>query len=305
MTQAVVAIGAANVDIHGFTEKPLLRRDSNPGRIETCLGGVSRNVSENLVKMGVKTTLITAIGDDPFGRQIREHSTQTGIDLSHCLIVPEVQSSTYMAIMDDTGDMALALSDMRILDKLKVSHLQARASLLRKAPAIVADAGLTTEVMQWLVNTFPDQKIILDPVSTGKCRRMKSITGQFYCLKMNQLEAEFLADTVIRNDHDLTLAADRFMAMGVRKIYITLGAEGVYYRHEGMSGRVEAPRLKSVNATGAGDAFTAAVVYGELLDWEMEKTARFAVGAAAVALMSRHTVSEEMSLDVIQRWMHR
>lgn len=305
MNRAVVAIGAANVDIHGFTENPLLMRDSNPGRIETCLGGVSRNVSENLVKMGVETTLITAVGDDPFGRQIREDSSQMGINLSHCLIVPGVNSSTYMAIMDDTGDMALALSDMSILDKLEVSHMQARTSLLRKAPAIVADAGLTTEVMEWLVNTFPDKKIILDPVSTGKCRRMKSITGQFYCLKMNQLEAGFLADTVIRNDHDLTMAADRFMAMGVRKLYITLGAEGVYYSQEGMRGRVEAPLVKPVNATGAGDAFTAAVVYGELHDWEMEKTALFAVGAATVALMSQHTVSEKMSLDEIQRWINR
>ena len=303
MGYPVVAVGAANVDIHGFTETGLVLKDSNPGSIETCLGGVSRNISENLVRLGVETTLISALGDDAFGRQIREGCQQMGIDLQHSVYVPNATSSTYMAIMDESGDMALALSDMRILDQLKVEHLQERKEVLEKARVIVADAGLTTQVMGWLVHQFPGKKIILDPVSIGKCRRMKSLTGKFYCIKMNRMEAGFLTGLSMDNREDLEKAARRLMGMGVKKVYITLGGEGVYYSREGEKGYMPAPKVKVVNATGAGDAFTAAVTYGERLDWSMEKTARFAVGAAAVALASRHTVSEKMSLEEIEKHM--
>jgi pseudouridine kinase len=55
-----------------------------------------------------------------------------------------------------------------------------------------------------------------------------------------------------------------------------------------------------VNATGAGDAFTAASVYGELHGWTMERTARFAVKASALTLMSRDTVSERMSAAAVE-----
>lgn len=303
MGYPVVAVGAANVDIHGFTETGLVLKDSNPGAIETCLGGVSRNITENLVRLGVETTLISALGDDVFGRQIREGCQQKGIDLQHSVYVPNATSSTYMAIMDESGDMALALSDMRILDQLKVEHLQERKEVLEKAQVIVVDAGLTTQVMGWLVDHFPGKKLILDPVSTGKCRRMKSLTGKFYCIKMNRMEAGFLTGLSMDNQGDLEKAAHRLMGMGVKKVYITLGDEGVYYSQEGEKGYMPAPKVKVANATGAGDAFTAAVTYGELLDWSMEKTARFAVGAAAVALTSRHTVSEKMSLEEIKKYV--
>jgi len=91
--------------------------------------------------------------------------------------------------------------------------------------------------------------------------------------------------------------------MGVKKVYITLGDEGVYYRQEGEKGYMPAPKVKVVNATGAGDAFTAAAVFGELQHWSMEKTSAFAVRAASVALTSRHTVSEKMSLEAIEKQM--
>jgi len=300
MGHEVVAVGAANVDIHGFTETGLVLKDSNPGVIETCLGGVSRNISENLVRLGVETTLISALGDDNFGRQIREECQQMGIDLQHSVFVPNSASSTYMAIMDESGDMALALSDMRILDELKVEHLQERREVLEEAKVIVADAGLTTQVMAWLVDHFPNKKMILDPVSIGKCRRMKSLTGKFYCIKMNRLEAGFLTGLSMDSHGDLEKAADRLMGMGLKKVYITLGDEGVYYRQESEKGYMTAPKVKVVNATGAGDAFTAAVVYSELQEWSMKRTAAFAVKAAAVALATRHTVNDRMSLEEIE-----
>lgn len=303
MRYPVVAVGAANVDIHGFTETGLVLKDSNPGFIETCLGGVSRNISENLVRLGVDTTLISAVGDDAFGRQIREECQQMSIDLQHSVFVPNSSSSTYMAIMDESGEMALALSDMRILDELKVEHLQARRDVLEQAQVIVADAGLSTQVMAWLVDHFPGKKMILDPVSIGKCRRMKSLTGKFYCIKMNRMEAGFLTGLSMDSRGDLEKAADRLMAMGLEKAYITLGDEGVYYCQKGEKGYMPAPKVKVINATGAGDAFTAAAVYGELEEWSMEKTAAFAVGAAAVALTSRHTVSEKMNLEEIEKQM--
>lgn len=305
MNHQVIAIGAANVDVLGFTEKPLLMGDSNPGRIETCLGGVSRNVSENLVKLGVSVSLITALGTDANGLRIRKECEALGISLGHSQILPGKNSSSYLAIMDERGEMALALSDMSILEELSVNHLMKHQEVLTAAEILVIDAGLTTTVMEWLVNTYPEKKIILDPVSVGKCRRMKAITGTFYCIKMNRLEAGFLTGINIQGQQDLDHAARVLLQSGVQKVYITLGAEGVYFQQEGESGRLSVPPLTPVNATGAGDAFTAAVVLGELKGWSMEETAQFAVAAAAVALMSRHTVSERMSEDSVRHWIQK
>ena len=297
----VVAVGAANVDVQGFTYDPLIMRDSNPGRIETCLGGVSRNISENLIKLGTPVKLITAMGQDLNGQRIKEECESLQIDLTHSLTVSDMNSSTYMAIMDESGDMALALSDMSILDRLSTGHLESKAAVLEAASVIVMDAGLTPEAMAYLVDRYAHKQLFLDPVSVKKCDRMKDITGLFYCIKMNRLEAGYLAGLEIGSEDDLHLASRRLMDLGVGKCYITLGSEGVYYRNEKESGLVKAPAIKLVNATGAGDAFTAAAVYGEIHGWTMRETACFAVAAAAVALSDRHTVSETMSTSAVRK----
>jgi pseudouridine kinase len=58
--------------------------------------------------------------------------------------------------------------------------------------------------------------------------------------------------------------------------------------------------VRPVNATGAGDAFTAAVVYGELCGWGMERSACFASQASALALASEGAVSETMSVAAVE-----
>ncbi len=133
-----VAVGAANIDVHGFTDRPLVMRDSNPGRIRTCPGGVARNIAENLARLGVPVDLITALGDDAGGASLRASCRALGIRLDRGVEVPGHPSSTYMAIMDEEGDMAIGLSDMRILDHVTPEHLESCAPLLSEAGVVVA-----------------------------------------------------------------------------------------------------------------------------------------------------------------------
>ena len=48
----MAGIGGANVDIHGQSLAPLIMRDSNPGRLHVSVGGVTRNILDNLTRLG-------------------------------------------------------------------------------------------------------------------------------------------------------------------------------------------------------------------------------------------------------------
>ena len=95
--QKVTLIGAANIDIQGFPFKKLIPGDSNPGKIRLCPGGVSRNIAENLSRIGVVTELITAVGGGANGQYILQSCMESGIGINHALILPEMESSTYHA----------------------------------------------------------------------------------------------------------------------------------------------------------------------------------------------------------------
>ena len=66
----IAGIGGANMDIHGKADHRIIMRDSNPGTLHASLGGVCRNICENLVRLGSDVKLVTVVGDDENGKGI-------------------------------------------------------------------------------------------------------------------------------------------------------------------------------------------------------------------------------------------
>lgn len=302
MTDNYVAlIGAANIDIQGFSSSTLINRDSNPGRIEFCPGGVSRNIAENLSRLGIRTELISAVGGDPNGTLILDSCKSCGIGTDYSLIVPDAVSSVYLAIMDESRDMALALSDMTISENISVDFIKSRSRILENAEIIIFDTCLSTEVMDFILMRFSDKPIYVDPVSVGKAKAIKNSAGKVHTLKMNRLEAEFLSEIEIVDSNGMERASSWFLDQGVKRVFITLGSNGVHFRDTRNSGNFRPPNANIRNATGAGDAFMAGIVYGSLNSFDLEKIVRFASGVSSAALAGEETVNTEMDLEYIKR----
>ena len=94
----IAGIGGANMDIHGRGDHPLIMRDSNPGTLHMSLGGVCRNICENLARLGEEVRLVTVVGDDMHGRSIIEGCERVGIDMRFTRMLPGERSSSYISI---------------------------------------------------------------------------------------------------------------------------------------------------------------------------------------------------------------
>lgn len=300
-TDYVTVVGAANLDIQGFTEEKLIARDSNPGEVKICLGGVGRNISENMARLGIDTKLITATGGDANSKRLLDDCHQVGIDMEHALILPDANASIYLAIMDEGGDMAMALSDMHILDRMTVDFIKTKSHVMKSSEVIVVDACVPRDVIEYILHNFKNSKILLDPVSIKKSRRVKDIIGGFHTIKLNRLEAGFLSDMTIDSHDDLPGITEYFLNKGVQRVFITLGSEGVYYGDREQSGILPAPSIQVANATGAGDAFMAGIVHGTLYDESARDIAVFSTAAALLTLQHRETVNPQMSTEYVHR----
>ena len=299
--QKVTLIGAANIDIQGFPFDKLIYRDSNPGRVRVCPGGVSRNIAENLSRMGADTELVSAVGKGANGRFILDSCRQSGIGCSNVLVVPDMESSTYMAIMDREGDMALALSDMSISGRITVEYLKSIREVIEASAVIEVDPCLSADVVAYVLEEYCDIPVFIDPVSIGKAKKIKNLLGKIDTLKLNRLEAEYLSDSRISTNDDLFRVSSYFLNAGVHNLFITLGKDGVYYTNGEQSGTIVPPETEIINATGAGDAFMAGVIYGTLAGYGMVRTAEFATAVAIAALSSQDTVNSSTTIAMIER----
>lgn len=297
----VMVIGAANTDILGFSSKTLISQDSNPGHIKICLGGVGRNVSENLARLKTDVKLMTTLGDDLYGRHLLDQCQSYGIDMSHSYLMKGEPSSIYMAIMDDTGSMELALSDMSTLDKLPNDVIEQKSALIKRAQLMMLDTGLSKSSLEYITANFTHQDLYLDPVSIGKAEHVKHLISSFHTIKMNRMECEYLSDMPINNLQDLVKASDYFMNLGIKSVFITLGKDGVFARDRSQFYHHQARTLDIVNETGAGDAFMAGIIYSRLHGFNLKETCEFATAMSEIALMSEDTVSPLISLENVEK----
>ena len=304
MSGYVVGVGAANVDVHGKSKKPLIMRDSNPGRMNTSAGGVTRNILENLARLGVDSRLVCAIGTDVFGDKIRRDSETAGINLNDALIVDGAASSTYLSLLDDSGDMFVALSDMSIAKNITAAFLDSKRPLLRGASAIVCDACLPAESMRHLVFAASEGvPVFVDPVSTSYAAVIKDFVGGFHTVKPNVLELEILSGIKISDGESLDLACSILIEKGVTQVIASLGKDGCFYKNS--NGSTLSKKLRPVevmtNATGAGDAFLGAAVYAFMHGFAENAMLEFSLAAGIAALEAETTISPIMSVDLLNK----
>ena len=297
-----VVVGGVNVDIGGKSFAPLVASDSNPGTVKVSLGGVGRNIAHNLSLLGTDVRMLTAFGDDVHGQRVAASCAELGIDASHALRISGGTTSTYLYLTDEQGEMALAVSDMEICKKITPAYLASNLSLLQNAQLVIADANIPAESLIYLAeNCTPP--IFCDPVSTAKAEKVRPILNRIHTLKPNKLEAELLSGVKIETMEDVAKAADKLLELGVHRLFISMGADGVYAAMGDR--RLHLPNLPGamVNTTGCGDASMAAIGWAYLEGMDLKETALAGLAAGAIAMESPDTINPAMSATAIKNRM--
>lgn len=296
----VVIVGGANIDIQGFPKKKLIHHDSNIGSVQISLGGVGRNIGENLVKLGVDTHLVSIIGDDIYGEKILKSAEAIGLNMEDTLVLSGKNTSNYLSILDEHGDMELAISSMDIYDSMDVEFIKGKGKLIEGSNLCIIDTNIPKEVIEYTVKNFKGVDFFLDTVSTAKTEKIKDLIGYFHTIKPNRLEVEILTGIKIDEYKDLEKAAEILHHRGVERVFITLGEKGVFYSDGKIMNHIKSPPIKIKNATGAGDAFVAALAYGYMNNIPIDEVARLAMAASIVALSHEDTINPNMSINTIK-----
>ena len=294
-----VVVGGVNVDIGGRSFAHLVAEDSNPGKVSTSLGGVGRNIAHNMSLLGLDVKMLTAIGEDVYGNRIAASCTELGIDASHALRVSDCATSTYLYIADEAGEMAMAISDMQICERITPAYLSANQQVLQNARVIVADTNLPMETLVWLAENCA-APLFCDPVSTIKAEKLRPILGKIHTLKPNRIEAELLSGVSIQSKEDAEKAAEALLEKGVQRVFLSMGGDGMYAATA--EEKLWMPNIpgETVNTTGCGDSVTAALVWAWMNDLDLRETLRAGLAAGSITMESTETINPAMSATALK-----
>jgi pseudouridine kinase len=298
----VVCIGGANVDRKFWLEKAAQMGTSNPATVSGSVGGVARNVAENLGRLGHRVKLMSIAGNDPEWQMIDETSSpfmDTDLTMTH----NDLSTGTYTAVLEPDGEMILAMADMAIYDSLTVDYVKRSEAALLAAAFLVVDLNCPKETVRYVRELAKARSIPLAviPVSTPKMDRLEKDLSGISWLILNRGEAEHFLGMAIDSEETWQEAVKLLLHYGAENAVITGGKDGAMAGNRESVSRFKAfnvPELLDV--TGAGDAFSSGIIHSCLKGDPFERIIQMGQVNAAKTLQSEATVRTELSAMQLQ-----
>lgn len=300
---SIVVIGAAGVDLVGRLKNDLQRDTSNPSQIRSSFGGVARNVAENLARLGQSVSLITAVGDDQLGDKLLELTASAGVDTRAAVRTTEWPTSTYVAVINASGELQFALDDMRAVSAITPSIINSQKELFEAASMVFVDANLPKNSLRTAVNLAHKAGIPVcaNPTSISLANKLLPHLAKLQMITPNHSEAGILCDRLINpaNRQDTLDAAKCLVSQGVDIAIITLAKFGLCYATSETYGFIPGITTEVVDPTGGGDALTATVIFGLLNQIPIDEAVRLGVSAATLTLNYPGAVVPDLSLEML------
>lgn len=294
----ILVIGGSNVDICGRSEKVLVPHDSNPGVVSLSAGGVGHNIAMNLAHLGEDVTFLTALGDDEYGSILQDEMARTMNLRTFIPPFPGRKSGVYLYVNDQKGDLKDAVNDMSINDLLTPHILSPYISLMQDADLVVAEANLPSDTLSFIASHA--SRLVVDPVSTIKMKRIDGIWPSIEIFKPNRKEAEILSGVQISDEASLQKACGKMLDLGLSTVVVSLESDGAALARKDCFLRLSNPKdVKVVSTTGAGDAFVAGFCYGMLFERGDGFSLACALTSASIALGTEETVPSILSAPLL------
>ncbi len=280
---SIVVVGSLNRDY-------VCTVDHLPGPGETRIGdelvlfcggkGGNQAVAAALVG-GVDVAMVGAVGDDPDGIVLLDGLRHAGVDVADIAVRREAHSGAALIFVADGGENAIVVAPGA---NGTVQADQVRSALRRRAPAVVLAQGelpvdTVAATLEEAAAVGARPVLNLAPVIAID-RNLLTLCDP---LVVNQHEASHLLGRDLDGADDLAAAATE-LSLLARSAVVTGGDRGAWVGQAGQARHVAARPATAVDSTGAGDAFTGAMVVALSLGRELTEAAAWGAAAAAYAV---------------------
>jgi len=302
----IAVVGSANVDLTTFSDQfPKPGETIFGQKFDLGFGGKGANQAVAARLCGADVFMVARVGDDLFGPSTIKNFEKLGIDAMHVRQVMGVSSGVAPIFVDPSGQNRIIVVK-GANDALKPADVDAAADVLKKADCIVLQFEIPLETVYYTIKFARRNGIrcILNPAPAQPID-LKAVADLDYFVP-NESEAETISRLPVRNLDDARLCAGKLLSSGIRRVIITLGANGsLLAGSEGME-HVPAFSMKSMDSTGAGDAFIGsfATFLGEgLSEREAVRRANLYAGLSTMGVGTQKSFYDRARFD--SEWTDR
>ena len=243
------------------------------GAFDPAPGGAPANVAVGLARLGVRSAFMGRTAADGFGRFLARALTDAGVEVSRLRRVPDARTPVAFVSLDEDGEReflfygepmaGFSAADLD-LDAVAAARLLHSGSIGLIDPAAREASLLAVETARHhgrLVSFDANLRLALWPDRDTAERLIRQGIAAASIVKLSDEELEFLTGSA-----DPDTAGRSLWHEGLRLLVVTHGRNGCTFLTADESGHVPGMTVTTVDTTGAGDAFVAALLAGILED---------------------------------------
>jgi ribokinase len=261
----IAVVGSANIDLTTFTNQfPKPGETIFGQKFDLGFGGKGANQAVAARLCGAEVFMVARVGSDLFGPATIENFRKQGIDPTHVKQVEGLSSGVAPIFVEPNGQNRI-LVVKGANDALKPADVDAAAETLKSADCIVLQFEIPVQTVYYTIEFARKHGIrcILNPAPAQPVDLVALKDLDYFV--PNETEAETITGCPVKNVEDAKKCAEKLVGAGIRRVIITLGANGSLLAGRDGAEHMRPFAVNSIDSTGAGDAFIGsfAVFLGE------------------------------------------
>ena len=302
MSKSILVLGGAHIDRRGRIFGETNAGASNPGAWFEEPGGGGFNAARNLARLGHAVRMISPRGGDVLGEMVAASARNAGVD-DRPFVFLDRKTPSYTAIIENDGNLVIALADMELYKLFGPRRLMIRAvrDAFAECDLVLCDANLPTETLAAIAARCADmaKPLAAIAISPAKVVRLSPCLGGISHLFLNQAEAEALSRSRPEDPREWVA---QLRTLGLRGGVITRGQRPLVAFSENLTLTLQPPTLPEIaDVTGAGDSLAAGVLAALLAGHDLAQAVRHGAAAAAITVQSPYATSENLSPELLQQ----
>ncbi|MBK8088201.1 MAG: ribokinase [Chitinophagaceae bacterium] len=282
-TNRIIVIGSSNTDM-------VVKSSVLPKPGETILGGTflmnaggkGANQAVAAARLGGNVTLVAKVGNDIFGKQSIDGFKTEKINTDFVFIDKGTPSGTALIMVNEEGENCIVVAPGANAQLLPADIEQVKD--ISDAAIVLMQLEIPMETIEAVAKNAKanHQKVIINPAPAQKLS--DELLNGIFLITPNETEATLLTGIKVEGETTASQAADIFLSKGVQNVIITLGKQGAFFQNKAVKFKIDAPVVKAMDTTAAGDTFSGAltVAVTEKMSWQ--QAVQFAVAAASISV---------------------
>ncbi|MCC6015986.1 MAG: ribokinase [Desulfurococcaceae archaeon] len=278
----IAVIGSIHVDFYIKTPK-------FPQPDETVLGkefamypgGKGANQAVGCARLGVRTYMLSAVGDDFFGKIMVENLSKNNVVTDYIYVAKGVHTGVAFIILNEVSKENMIIVAPGADEAITPDYVEnTLSSLTPRAVLTQLEIPIQTVYKTLEIGKKIDAITVLNPSP------VKYLSSEIYkyvdVIIPNRVELQQLTGIEVRTEEDVFKAGECLLSRGVKVVVATLGARGAAVITYDKKKIVEAFKVDVVDTVGAGDAFAAGLAVALVEGRDIEEAVRFANAVAAL-----------------------